>query len=175
MITPAAPPQFKVLHPDGRHMLEAGPLLAALATLKREIERWEQELDSRGIEELGLPLRYQNALVRAGIGTVAAAEACKPRDLRQIRNFGVRGRAYLMAALNGEPPPVFEPVIIGSLKVHFSRKSTYNNEVLSLCGQMLAGTPASRKTSRHVTSRVTEVVSEVTCGSCLRHLGLVRT
>ena len=64
-----------------------------------EEARQESLLWQAGIEELGLSVRSENCLHRAGIETVGQLTAKTQSELRQIRNFGQKCLAEVMAKM----------------------------------------------------------------------------
>lgn len=54
------------------------------------------------VEEIGLPTRVSNALIKAGFETVESLAHAKKEDLVKVRNLGEKSLKIIAAALGGK-------------------------------------------------------------------------
>ncbi len=90
-------------------LIEASKVLVAYFTqivspkkIKKKEEKKEDDLGPVGalsVEEIGLPTRVANALVRAGYETVKGLVKAKKSDLVKVRNLGEKSVKIIQAAL----------------------------------------------------------------------------
>lgn len=90
-------------------LLEAAKILIAYFTQimnPKKVEKKEDEkkdvlgpVGKLSVEEIGLPTRVANALVKAGYETVEALVAAKRKDLVKVRNLGEKSVKIINAAL----------------------------------------------------------------------------